>query len=296
MFEDRLKFGTIVIATDLGATASSALRYGQAIARLHGSTLIIVHVIDPVAYAFPTGASEALIAQQAAREELRKFEEEVREEGIQVHSVVESGVICDRIVQAVQDHHADLLILGTRAKTEAGQVALGTVARQLLSRTPCPLLAVSPTADEHMPWAGRWRRVVVATDFSTASLTALGCAHRIAHENLLVLHVPFKDIPEQHSLLIEKLRFLAPFNESHTVPVEHFVVSGDPGETIAEYARKHHADLVVLGAPSNELTPEHFYTSTVLEVISHAPCPVLCVPAAGHVSFMEVFKEVACKC
>ncbi len=292
MREDRLKFGTIVIATDLGTTASTALRYGQAIARLHGSTLVIVHAIDPVAYAFPEGAPEEIAAHKVAREELKKFEEETRREGIQVHSVVTSGVICDRILQAVQDHHADLLILGTRARSEAGQVALGTVARQLLARTPCPILAISPNADAHMRWAGRWRRVLIATDFSAASLTAMGYAHRIANENLLVLHVLPAVGPMKRSCLLEKLRFLAPFNESHTVPVEHFVVSGEPGAVIANYAREHHADLVVLGAPPDELTPERFHTSTVLEVISKAPCPVICVRASGHVSTMEILEEV----
>lgn len=295
MLQERLKFGTIVIATDLGKTASSALRYGQEIARLHGSLLVLMHVIDPVAFAFPKGAPETISAHVAAREELKKIEEEVRKEGIQVHSVIESGIICDRILQAVQDHNADLLILGTRSKTEIGQVALGTVARQLLARTSCPILTVSPNADEHKLWDGRWRRVMVATDFSAASLTALGCAHRIAHEHLLVLHVPAEGISTT-SRFLERLRFLAPFNESHTVPVEHFVVSGEPGEIIAQYAREHRADLLVLGAPQDELTPEHFYGSTVLDVISKAPCPVLCVPASGHVAALDVPEEIAYQC
>jgi len=42
-----LKFKTIVVATDLGSTASCALPYAQAIARLHHAELVVVHVIDP---------------------------------------------------------------------------------------------------------------------------------------------------------------------------------------------------------------------------------------------------------
>jgi hypothetical protein len=48
---------------------------------------------------------------------------------------------------------------------------------------------------------------------------------------------------------MERLRFLAPFNESHTVPVEHIVASGSAGKVIAEYAEKFGADLV---APAHE--------------------------------------------
>ena len=143
METNKLKFGTIVVATDLSSAASTTLRYAQAIARFQGSTLVIVHVIDPVGYAFPDGAPDFAVADKAARDELRRIEAEIRDEGIQIHSVVETGVICERILQAVCDHHADLLVVGTGAKSRLGRVALGTVARQLLARTPCPILTVS---------------------------------------------------------------------------------------------------------------------------------------------------------
>jgi len=39
----------------------------------------------------------------------------------------------------------------------------------------------------------------------------------------------------------------------------------------------------VPGAPPNELVPKRFYTSTVPEVISKAPCPALWVAASGRI-------------
>ena len=291
MQTSRLKFETIVVATDLQDTASSALRYAEAIAHLHGSMLVVVHVIDPVGYAFPGGAPESLAEDQAARDELKMIVEDIRRRRIPVRSVVGSGVICERILQAVSDHHADLLVLGTRAKTEAGRVALGTIARQLLAKAPCPVLTVSPDVDAFLPWAGRWRHVLVATDFSAASLSALGCAHRIAHEQLMALHAAHCSNEQDRSRCLERLRYLAPFNESHTVPVEHLVTSGDAGELIGEHARTFHADLVVLGSPANELTEEDFHSSTVLQVISKVKCPVLCVPFAGASSTTDINYE-----
>jgi nucleotide-binding universal stress UspA family protein len=77
---------------------------------------------------------------------------------------------------------------------------------------------------------------------------------------------------------MERLRFLAPFNESHTVPVEHIVASGSAGKVIAEYAEKFGADLVVLGSPENELAEEDLATSTVLQVISKVKCPCSACP------------------
>jgi nucleotide-binding universal stress UspA family protein len=291
-----LKFKTIVVATDLSDATSSALRYAQAVARQHQSALVLVHVIDPLGYAFPGGLPSSVAGDQAARQEFARIEEETRRQGIATRSVFETGIVCERILQAVNDHHADLLVLGTRGKTGAGRVALGTVARQLLAKAPCPILAVSPDAETSLHWAGQWRRVLAATDFSAASLAALTFAHRVTHAQLLALHVTRCENEATCSHCLERLRFLAPFNESHTVPVDHVVSSGDSGQVIASYARKFHADLVVLGSPANELTEKDFPSSTVLEVISNVTCPVLCVPFTNHIPATEIIEEVAFQC
>lgn len=288
-----LTFKTIVVATDLSHQSSFALRYAQAIAHEHSSTLVLVHVIDPVSYAFPNGTPDAFAANQAARMELSQIEEEARRQGITVHSVVESGVICERILQSLADHHAELLVLGTRAKTEAGRVALGTVARQLLAKAPCPVLTVSPDAEASLSSAGRWRRVLAAIDFSAASVAALHTAHGVVRDQLLVLHATRCGNEHCCSNCLERLRFLAPINESHTVPVDHVVKSGNAAEVIADHAESLHADLVVLGSPENELSAEEFLLSTVLEVISRVGCPVLCVPASGNPASAELIREIA---
>ena len=278
MSPNTLQLKTIAVAIDLTESASPALRYAQAMARMYNSTLVLVHVIDPLAYAFPNGAPSLLSANTAAAAELKRIEEETSALGIPVHSVIESGIVCERILQAMSEHHAELLLLGTRAKTEAGRVALGTVARQLLARSRCPIMTISPDALNSLPWAGCWRRVLAATDFSPASIRALHCAHQVALRQLVLLHVPRGENGLEDVRCLERLRFLAPFNESHTVPVEHIVASGSAGKVIADYAEKFAADLVVLGSPENELAEEDFATSTVLQVISKVKCPVLCLP------------------
>jgi len=294
--ENRLQFNTILVATDLSEAGSTALHYAQAIALMHKSVLVVVHVIDPVSYAFPEGVPASATADQAARDELQKIEEETRRHGIPIHSMVETGVVYERILQAIRDHNADLLVVGTRARTGIGRAALGTVARRLLAKAGCPVLTVPPEADAQLHWAGRWRHVLVATDFSDASLSALGHAQRIADEQLIVLHAATSEkagICKDH---LEQLRYLAPFNESHTVPVEHIVMAGEAGEVISEQARKFRADLVVLGSPVNELKDEDFHTSTVLQVISGVSCPVLCVPSLPDSPATNVLKEVTLSC
>jgi nucleotide-binding universal stress UspA family protein len=290
-----LKFRTIVIATDLTENTSNALKHAQAIARQHGSKLVVMHVIDPLGYAFPHGASTAIASDPSARTEMALIEIELIRQGIAVHSVVESGSICERILQAVRDHQADLLVIGTKAGSNAGRLALGTVARQLLAKAPCPVLTV-PADAKPVPYsAGSWRHVLVATDFSPASLAAIGLAQRITHSRLLALHASSRCQAKACSRCLERLRFLAPFNESHTLPVDHVVTEGEAAQAIAESARQFHADLIVLGSPENELTENDLPTSTVLRVISNVGCPVLCVPTPTPTRPGEM-KEEAVSC
>jgi nucleotide-binding universal stress UspA family protein len=286
-----LQFKTIAVATDLSEASSAALGYAQSIAQTYQSTLVLVHVIDPVAYAFPEGAPKFLTANREAREELDRMEEEARGHGIQVHSVVESGVVCERILQSVRGHHADLLVLGTRGKTVAGRVALGTIARQLLGKANCPIMTISPEAAAAAPWTGHCQHVLAATDFSPSSIEGVRFAHQIALRQLIALHVTEGETEQQRLDALEELRYIAPFNESHSVPVEHILVSGNAGEQIANYAVKFGADLVVLGSPSDELAEEDFAASTVLHVISTVACPVLCVPVLPDWALREETPE-----
>jgi nucleotide-binding universal stress UspA family protein len=289
----RIQFKTILVATDLTHSGSCALEYAKKIAQSHQATLVIVHAIDPAGYAFPGELPEGLAKDKDVREALRVIEEETREQGIPVHSVVETGVIYERILQAVADHHADLLVLGTRVAAKVGRAALGTVARRLLASAPCPILTVPPSARASLERAGHWRRVLVAIDFSAASLSALRHAQCIAASQLFVVHATADAAGGSHRHHLERLRLLAPFNESHTLPVEHIVTHGEVGKVIADHASRLRADLVVLGSPLNELQEDDFQTSTVLQVMAEVNCPVLCVPPVRDAAAVGVTTEFA---
>jgi nucleotide-binding universal stress UspA family protein len=290
-----LELRTILVATDLQEGGFAALKYAQAIAAEYFAKLIIVHVVDPAGYAFTGNAPELETASTQAKGELKKIEYETKMRGISVHSVIQRGVICTNILDEVKAHNADLLVLGTRAKFELGKAALGAIARQLLINCPCPILTVSPGAQGIPASFGTWRRILVATDFSEPALTALRCAHQLVRSQLFVLHVCSCANTSKCPGYLERLRFLAPMNESHTVPVEHFAVSGDISKLIVEYAQRLKVDLVVLGSPSTQLNDQEIHTSTILKAISQLDCPVLCVPPSHEAKILTPIQEAALK-
>jgi nucleotide-binding universal stress UspA family protein len=285
-------FRTIVAAIDFSEESSAALRCAQELARLRHAMLLLIHVIDPVGYAFPAGAPAAVDHDKAAREELAKIETEVRHQGIPVHSRVETGIVCERILLSLRDHKAALLVLGTKAVTGAGRVALGLVTRQLLAHSPCPILTVPPDPKAPRNF-GQWNNVLAATDFSSASLSALHYAQRVAGGHLIVMHSARCGRHEDCPNCLERLRFLAPFNESHTIPVDHAVTGGDPVTMILRTAKTLRPDLIVLGAPSLAHQERDLEHSTVAQVIAGVSIPVLIVPESRERYADELIEEVA---
>lgn len=286
-------FKTIVAAIDFSEESSAALRCAQELARLQHAMLLLVHVIDPVGYAFPAGAPDDVEHDKAARAELARIEAEVRQQGIPVHSRVETGIVCERILLSLRDHKAALLVLGTKAMTGAGRAALGVVTRQLLAHSPCPILTVAPDDPKKARKFGRWNNVLAATDFSAASLSALQYAQRVAGGHLIVLHSARCGRHLECPNCLERLRFLAPFDEAHGLPVDHSVTGGDPARMIALMAKKLHPDLIVMGAPSPAHTEHDLEHSTVVQVIASATVPVLIVPENRERYADQLIEEVA---
>jgi nucleotide-binding universal stress UspA family protein len=286
-------FTTIVAATDFSAEASAALRCAQAIARRRRARLLLIHVIDPVGYAFPEGTPAGLRSDTAAREEMARIEAEVRRQGIPVHSRVETGLVCERILLSLRDHKAALLVLGTKAITGAGRAALGKVTRELLAHSPCPILTVAPDDPGKPRDFSHWNNVLAATDFSLASLSALHYAQSVAGSHLIVLHSARCGRHLECPNCLERLRFLAPFNEMHGVPVDHIVTGGDAAMMIIDAAERLDPDLIVLGAPAPSHRGSDFELSTVVRVVSAVAVPVLLVPESRAQAEDELIAEVA---
>ena len=68
----------------------------------------------------------------------------LKEDGIVVQSLLRVGNPREIIVQVAGSITADLLVIGSHSKRGILDVILGGTARQIGSRTPCPVVLVSP--------------------------------------------------------------------------------------------------------------------------------------------------------
>ncbi|MES2393896.1 MAG: universal stress protein [Acidobacteriota bacterium] len=278
----------ILVATDFSHYSCRALKEAIAIGRQFSAEILLVHAASPTAYGIGVEAAPVVPPQtelEAARAQMAAFvhsEPELQECSHQ--EFIEFGAAGDLIRRLAREHHADLVIAGSRGSGGLERLALGSVAESILSVVPCPVIIVGPSCrfTTHP-----FRSILLATDLETTGLRAAQFASSLAerfHAKLTLLHVMERrssrhavqpELAEENARM-ELARLLPPdlpAYTSATIRVEH----GKPGELIPEIATLLCASLVVTGFGDRSSFSDHAPWSTLSQVIRDSPCPVLSV-------------------
>jgi nucleotide-binding universal stress UspA family protein len=204
--------------------------------------------------------------------------------------LIAEGGIQACLEKVVKDKDIDLVVLGTRGRTGAAKLLLGSIAEEIFRSVECPVLTVGPLANFCADRTGKFHEVLFATNFSSESREAATCAVSLALESqshLVIMHV----IPDQqagdlvsptdvgHSVQ-ELLRDAVPAEARGWCNVEYLVKRGNAAEKILETAEHKHSDLIVIGVKKETGVPgasTHLPIATAHKVVSRATCPVLTV-------------------
>jgi len=144
-----------------------------------------------------------------------------------------------------------------------------------------------------------FKRILVATDLTPASRSAVSEAVELAKENeaeLMIAHVCQTPSISQASAIAprvydewsrnvkeaaqEQLQPILEEARKEGIHAAALVLFGEPYEAIVEAAQKNNADLVILGTHGRKGVSRFFLGSVASRVISTAPCPVMTVRAA----------------
>lgn len=136
---------TIVVGVDGSENSKSALAWAVREAKLRGTGVQVVHAWHP-AYAtgFPLSpaAYDPEIYEKAAREVLADMLESIDARGL--HVPVETKLVEGNAANALiaAGRQAELLVVGARGTGGFFGVVLGSVAQQVTSHAPCPVVVV----------------------------------------------------------------------------------------------------------------------------------------------------------
>ena len=181
--------------------------------------------------------------------------------------------------------NASLLVMGLGQHRVLDRVFGSETTLHAIRMARCPVLAVHPDLDSP------FRDVVVATDFSAASAFAARAALPLLADNatLHLVHVwqptTTRDARGLASdefyrgALPERFRrFESVIALRPDVEVRPIVREGRTAECLIEYARAHHADLVVAGRRGLNQLQRIFVGSQTTALLRGTPCSLLVVP------------------
>ena len=285
----RLQFNNILFPTDFSVFSEAALPYAEALARRYEATLYPAHVVPPEPYhglpmdPFPVALD---YAWQSAEESLAKLAALEDLKDVQHQTLLKKGPLWDVISEMADQHHVDLIVLGTHGRTGISRLAMGSVAEEIYRRARCPVLCVGPKVPHESRKNVEFHRVLFPTDFSAASRAALPYALTLAEESqarLILLHlIPLVPVEDRESVKAEataRLKDLLPKDASLWCTPEFDVRFEFPAEAIVTAARRHQADVIVMGVQHNghARAVSHLPWATATEVVAQAACPVLTV-------------------
>jgi len=142
----------ILVAVDFSDYSLPTLRYGLALARDIGAEVAVVNVInerDVVAIRSVESLSDQISADEYVRVQrenrLKRIDDLVEEAvctGISISKMIRVGVPAAELLAAIPEIGVDLVVIGTKGRTNLINTLFGSVAEKVYRRSPVSVLSV----------------------------------------------------------------------------------------------------------------------------------------------------------
>ena len=292
----------VLIATDFSPHAEDAVKIVKRLALPSGSTVRLLHAIEPFADvatlnpAAITAVTDAAVAQ--IERELDRAAVTLRAPGRDVETVTVLGRVADAIVEEAESSKADLIVVGSRGRHALKSALLGSVSAEVVDRAPCPVIIARGST---------LRKAILAEDGSeTAAAGARFLAGSSALSDLEVRVVTVVDAPFPSMLngsdaaigtyaAIQAYYDSLPALREATAKIAQEragtlvaaglnatseVREGNVADKLIAAAAEAQADCIVIGSHGRTGLTRMFLGSVARAVLFNAPCSVLIVPAA----------------
>lgn len=293
------RFRSIVVPTDFSPFSEAAIARAAALAELDGAAIHLVHalrfplVVAPYEVSVPTAVWEGV--RQASRQKIQKAREALEAKGLEevTAEVADSGDAVEAIVKAIEAHAADLVVMGTHGFGGLKHAFLGSVTERTLRSVDRPVLAVK---EDPQRAAEPIERILLAVDFSPESDRAVEMARDLAKRlpaSVDIVHVldlvpdylqeaaAFGSDTEKRAQVqaADRLIEIRKRLQQSDVATATFCRTGRPSLVIAELAKEHGNQLIVMGTRGQSGLKHVLLGSVAERTLRGAPCAVLAVQA-----------------
>ena len=129
----KISIRQIVVPTDLTPDGRKAIDYALAMARCFNADLTLVHIYDP---SYTYAEAEEVIKS------LEMLCSELRREHPASGFTIGVGAPSLQIPEMAKEMHADLMVISMHNYGWLERIMFGSDAKQVIRRTPCPILVV----------------------------------------------------------------------------------------------------------------------------------------------------------
>jgi universal stress protein E len=293
---------SIVVGIDFSRCSATALAQAVRMAAWNRSSVRALHVAEPLVEFLPDPMifpAPMLGVQADPAESARKAWQEFSpalpgRDTISLDIAIGAPVL--ETVRYVQEHKADLLLLGAYGDVEKS-AGIGIFAGSCVQRAGVRVMLVRKEHD------GPFKSVLACVDFSPTSLESVETAARIAAQDNAALHIihvfrePWAKLAPKapdplashefqqkyRDALVQHMReFLAPLEHelAFAKPTLHAIGDDAASRGILSAATSQSCDLVVLGATGRSAWKQVMLGSTVARVLREAATSLLVVPRA----------------
>jgi nucleotide-binding universal stress UspA family protein len=270
----------ILIATDLSSSSNELVQHGIDIAKLVGSKIILVYVLN-----LNTGNEKIKkFILNATINQLENIKNKIIDQGIECDDpIVAYGSISDKIVEEASINDVNLILMGSIGKKIDTKDKLGNTAFKVIQKTQIPVWVHKIGSNLKIS------KVLCPIDFSDSSSRALNNAILLSKKldaTLYVMNVYESEHPYEYLDIhyleteIEKERkinekefkeYLKAIN-FREVPYKHILTNGFPEVEILKAIKENNIDLLMMGTTGKSGLSKFFMGSVTEKVTREVPC------------------------
>lgn len=133
----------VLVAVDGSEYSERAFEYSLEDAKKLNHKLTILSVVQSTAYGGEILERALKSRVKRAEEFTEKLKKKAEKEGVDVDSKIITGVnVSTEIAKFAEENDYDLIVMGSRGKTELGTIHLGSVSEGVVRRAHCSVLIV----------------------------------------------------------------------------------------------------------------------------------------------------------
>ena len=276
----------ILVPTDFSLNANKALNFAVQIARQAKAEIILIHACDLIDTIFKDNQTTYKEHNQPisdnVNENLSLLKKSIEDtENLSVHIQLYKGKVTDAILQASEEHHADLIIMGTLGEAGLKEKIFGSITAGIIGKTNIPVMAVPLLSEWDTP-----KKILLMVNNSEEKPDMVKSVFELAELFNATVHVAiFTDVDSAEAIdYLKDKRGVNSYEEKLKIKYKNTDIKSVQldghrfQQTIEEYILEQCIDIVAMVTHQRTFLKSIFNRSMTKKMSYHTRIPLLAIP------------------